>query len=234
MAKLFELTIKGTYQAQQIINRFNFVTDNDIAATSSAASLLQAAGLITSTPTAPATASMLHRFLQAQTENYQMDELMARNLFDVTDFYTATVSGGGWNGEIVVGADGLMSFVAQKIRTNRVRTDIRRGTAALTPPTEEAVDANGNLAAGQLTVLQALCTELNNEMERSVGADITKFLPAVMKKLEYNVPNTNPVRTAYKYYPSASQQLANTAYPVAWEPVGRVTSQVSRRVGKGS
>lgn len=234
MAKLFELTIKGTYQNQLVMNRLNFVSDNDNAGTANAAGLLRAAGLVPAAPSAPLTASMLHRFLQAQTDAYQMTELLSRNLYDVTDFYTATVSGGGWNGEIVSGADGLMSFVAQKIRTNRVRTDIRRGTLALTPPTEEAVDAAGNLLVGQLTVLQALCTELNAEMEDSVGEETTIFLPAVMKKQKYQVPDTIPQTEAYRYYSTASIQLANTAYPVVWEPVGTVTSQVSRRVGKGA
>lgn len=234
MPYLFELTIKGTYQNQLVMNRLNFITDNENAATANAVGLLEAAGLVPGAPTAPLTASMLHRYLQAQTDAYQMTELMARNIYDVTDFYTATVSGGGWNGEIVSGADGLMSFVAQKLRTNRVRTDIRRGTMALTPPTEEAVDAAGNLLVGQLTVLQALCTELNEPMAASEGAETTLFLPAVLKKQKYNVPDTIPQTEAYRYYPSASQQLANSAYPVVWEPVGVVTSQVSRRVGKGA
>ena len=153
MAKMFEVTIQGTYLAQQIINRLTFVSDNDLASTATAFSLTRALGLQASVGLGPLTASAFHRFLQCQTDLYQITQLIVRNLFGPTDFYTAAIAGALWQGEIVAGADGDKPFVAAKIKTNRVNQDIRRGSLALTPPTEEMSDAAGVITAGYLTTL---------------------------------------------------------------------------------
>jgi len=235
MATPYVVTIMGELQAQLVMNQLTFLSDIDDPTTTNAYGLLQSLGFDPMDTSAPIPNSVLDTLLQAQTTAYQMNEIVVRSLTSVIDFITQPVTGVSWAGGITVGTgDRAPTFVAARIRTNRVRTDIRRGTLALTPPTEENIDASGNLLVGQLTVLQALCTELNEPMATSEGAETTLFLPAVLKKQKYTVPDTIPPTEAYRYYSTASAQLANAAYPVVWEPVGQVTSQVSRRVGKGA
>ena len=208
MAKMFEVTIQGTYLAQQIINRLTFVSDNDLASTATAFSLTRALGLQASVGLGPLTASAFHRFLQCQTDLYQITQLIVRNLFGPTDFYTAAIAGALWQGEIVAGADGDKPFVAAKIKTNRVNQDIRRGSLALTPPTEEMSDAAGVITAGYLTTLNNLCIALNAPPSWTDGTDTTQFLPAVLQKDEYEVPNRTDGRTAFSNASTAMCTLA--------------------------
>lgn len=234
MAKMYEVTIEGRYLNQMIINRLGFVSSNDIAATATAFSLARALGIQAAVATGPLTSSVLHRYLQAQTNLYQATQLMVRNLFGPTDFWTASLSGTVWAGEAAAGVDGIMPFVAAKLRTNRVNQDIRRGTLALTALGEENYGADGVIAAGYLTVLNNLAIALNAPPTWTSGSDSTQFFPAVFQKQEYVVPNRTDGRTAWKYYADPAVQLEHTAFPVTWEPVGTLTSQVSRRIGKGA
>jgi hypothetical protein len=235
MAKYFEVTILGSLSNQLVVNRLNFVSNNDEVTTANAISLLRALGYDTSDPEIPVSSSVFHRLLQAQTTGYQMNEIIARNLWSVTDFVTQPVTGTSWRGEIVIAAgDKVPSFVASKLRTNRVRTDIRRGTLALTGGTEEMIDDAGDWVSSYVTVLDAVCTALNTPPSWTSGGATTNFVPSVFKKEDYVVPGSDPVRKAYRYYTDFALFQANIATPVTWSSVARVTSQVSRKIGRGA
>lgn len=235
MAKIFEVTIRGTFQGQMIINRLNMVSTNDLPTTASAYGLVHALGADPADAAEPRANSFFARFLAAQTNGYQMVMITARNIYSVTDFITVPVAGVDWAGGLVVAAgDGSLSFVAQKLRTNRIRSDIRAGTMALTPPTEEDIEGANSLTVTAKSRLSGIALVLNAWPSYTSGADVTSFEPAVVKKQEYTPDPAKPEKKAYRYIPlDEAAQLAQTAHPVQWEAVGTVTSQTSRRIGKG-
>jgi hypothetical protein len=234
MAQAFEVTMLGTYQAQQIVNRLTFSTVADLTTVANSFALAQALGFQPGTPLTPLAASFFVAWLGCQTALYQMDELIVRNLFSVTDFYTTPLSGANWDGNIATAGGGSMSFVAQKLQTNRVRTDIRRGSVAMTPPLEAVLDEEGDVSAGHLALMQTVCDRLNAPPTWTVGSDTAEFEAAVFKKERYTVPDSNPPRAAYRYYTNQTLFWQNVAHGVTWAPVARVTSQTSRRIGKGA
>lgn len=235
MAKYFEATILGQRQGQLVVNRLNFTSNNETVETANANGMLQALGYQPGTVVEPAEESFLAAFLAAQTTAYQIDEILVRNLWSVTDFITQPVSGGGWQGTITVAAgDALPTFVAAKLRTNRVRTDVRRGTLALTGGTEEQVEGLDVWTSGYMTLLSAVATALNTPPTFTSGGASTQFLPSIFKKERYVVPDSDPVRFAYRYYTDFALFQANIASPVTWSAVERVTSQVSRKIGRGA
>lgn len=235
MAKYFEVTILGQKNGQLVVNRLNFTSNNETIETANAVGLLQALGYDTEGGDHPSATSFLTQFLDAQTVSYQIDEIVVRNLWSVTDFITQPVSGVDWQGTIAVGAgDGLQTFIAAKLRTNRVRTDIRRGTLSLTGGTEEQTEGADQWTSGYLTLLQEVAAALNAGPTFTSGGASTQFLPSVFKKERYVVPDSDPVRFAYRYYTDFALFQANIASPVTWSAVERVTSQVSRKIGRGS
>lgn len=235
MAKYFEVTILGQRNAQLIVNRLNFTSNNETVETANALGLLRATGLDPTDETAPESGSLLYYLLAAQTVGYQIDEIIVRNLWSVTDFITQPVSGAGWQGLITVAAgDAVPTFVAAKLRTNRVRTDIRRGTLSLTGGTEEQVEGSDVWTSGYMTLLNAVATALNAGPTYTSGGASTQFLPSVFKKERYVVPDSDPVRFAYRYYTDFALFQANIASPVTWSAVERVSSQVSRKIGRGA
>lgn len=236
MAKLFEVTIRGTYAGQMVINRINMVSTNDLAATASAFGLLHALGCDPADTEQPRLNSFFDFFTKAQTEAYQITVITARNPYSNLDFITVPVGGPNWAGQIVVASgDGSFSFVAQKLKTNRIRADIRAGTMALTPPSEEDMEGNHALTVLQRSRLAAVGGALNVWPSYTVGADVTSFEPAIVKKEKYVPDPDKPEKVAYRYKKDdEAGQLELTAHPVLWEAVATVTSQTSRRIGKGA
>lgn len=235
MAKFFEVTILGQRASQLVVNRLNFTSNNETVETANAVGLLQALGYDPVDPSEPGMTSVLKAFLNAQTTAYQIDEIIVRNLWSVTDFITQPVSGVGWQGGITVGSgDALPTFVAAKLRTNRVRTDIRRGTLSITGGTEEQVEGADVWNSAYLALLDTFVTRLNAGPTYTSGGASTQFLSSVFKKERYVVPDSDPVRFAYRYYTDFALFQANIASPVTWSAVERVSSQVSRKIGRGA
>lgn len=231
----YEVTLIGQRNGQMVLNRLNFSSSNPGAANSTAPNLLEALGYQPGTPGTPKPSSFLSSLMDASTSGYQLDELSARNLFSVTDFITQPLSGAGWTGTIVVAAgDATPTFVAAKLRTNRVRTDIRRGTLALTGGTEEQIEGLDNWNAAYLALLQNVANWLNVPPSHTAGATTVNFYPSVFGKERYAVPDSNPVRYAYRYWQDPVVFQDHVASPVTWSPVERVSSQVSRKIGRGA
>lgn len=233
MATLYEAMISGTYRGQMIINRLNFATDIDDPTVVSAFNLLQALGYDGVTPSAPAADSFLEGYLACQTGTFQVNEMLARNLYSTIDFVTIPVSGAGWQGAISSGTAASVPFVAQKLQTNRVRSDIRSGTLALTAPLDTSVDSDGKLDTNALGLLGAVSDLLNAPPSFTAGPLTVNYRPCVCQKERY-IPDPNkPDKAAYRYYAEFDDQLLHTAVSVTWSAVTHVTSQASRRINKG-
>jgi hypothetical protein len=235
VAKYFEVTILGQKNSQLVVNRLNFTSNNETVETANANGLLQALGYDPAEPGIPVGGSFFEAYMFAQTVGFNVDEIIVRNLWSVTDFITQPVTGAEWTGAIAVPAgDAIPTFVASKLRTNRVRTDIRRGTLSLTGGTEEQIEGADNWNAAYITLLNNVAAKLNAPPTFTNGGASTQFLPSVFKKEDYVVPGSDPVRKAYRYYTDFALFQANIASPVTWSSVERVTSQVSRKIGRGA
>lgn len=234
MATCYEFTIIGKYQNQQVVNRLTHVTDIDDPTVVSAFTYAQALGIDPLDDTEPAAGSVIARMLLCQSNTYTVEQLFFRNLHSVIDFYEYIPGvGTQYTGQQSWAADGAMSFIAQKFKTNRVRLDIRPGTLSLTPPNEESTDAEGVISGTHLNLMNDLVTALNAPPSYTLGAVTVNYRPAILKKQLYTVPNSNPPRTAYRYFEDKDEQLQNAAIGVTWSAVKVVTTQTSRRVGKG-
>jgi hypothetical protein len=235
VAKYFEVTILGQRAGQLVVNRLNFTSSNETVETANSLGLLQALGYDPNDAPTPVTGSVFSRLMLAQTTAYSVDEIIVRNLWSVPDFVTQPVTGVDWSGLITVASgDALPTFVAAKLRTNRVRTDIRRGTLSITGGTEEQVEGADVWTAGYVALLDNVAAALNAPPTFTSGGASTQFLPSVFKKEDYVVPGSDPVRKAYRYYTDFALFQANVASPVTWSSVERVTSQVSRKIGRGA
>jgi len=236
MATYYEVTILGELEGQQIVNRLNFTSDIDDPIVVTAFSLMQSLGWDVADPTSPAVNSVFDNFLGAQTVAYQMNELLVRNLYSVSDFVTMPVVGTGWQGYITLATgDRVPTFVASKIQTNRVRTDIRRGSLALTGGTEERINGPDLWDEIYMGLLADLCNALNTPPSRTIGGSTVLWRPSVYSKERYVVnPGEENERYAYRYYPTEEEQAQHVAIGVTWSGVERVTSQVTRKIGRGS
>lgn len=229
MATLYEVEMYGAFRGKPVINQLGFASDIDDVATTSAFALAQALGFNPSDTSEALPGSPLDAFLAIQPNDYQMNELFVRNLFSVIDFITQPVAGAGWAGQVApaVGTK-LTRFTAMKFRTNRIRTDIKRGTLALRGASETGIQDGENWDSAILGGMQALCDELNAPPSFTVGEITTQYRPAVFSKRRYQTrvgTETEGPRWAYEYYDTEEQQLEHTAIGVTWAPVQRIRHQ---------
>jgi len=224
---IMEVVLRSVMLGQQCINRFNYVSSGDAGSVSKSFALVDAMGFVPSGGEPPADTIMDQ--LKAMTDAaVTFLEVQARDVYSVTDFYTLPFPS-AYNGEKT--GDSSAPFVAFGFKTNRVRSDIGRGSKRFVGIPEDYLGDGGVLNVDGNAAGVALAGLLSEVLLYPDVGDTISFSPAVVKKEAYTTPSG---RTAYRYRATEAAQLAQTAYPVEWEAYTNARSQVSRQIGRGS
>lgn len=229
---LMEATLVGTYGGVECVNRFTYQSSGTPAAVTLSFLLVRAMGGIASAGVYPPT-GLMQRIANSISENFSFVTLTAKDLYSVTDFYSLPfvepLTG-------VLGGDAAAPNVTYGYRTNRVRSDIRRGTKHFSGVAETTVGGVGFLAGGYISgVGAALATALGAVLTETDEGNTVTFTPVVMGRQRYN-PATHlpdPAGKAYRYYPTYSEQLSHLAAGVVWDIYSDTRTQTSRTRGHG-
>jgi len=221
---LFEIVVVQTMFGQEIVNRWNYTSTSTPAAVSMSFALAAAFGAIPlGTPGVLPADSVFGKIRAYTSQDLHYDEVIVKNIYSVTDFYTAPFSAlvGGF-------AESAASpFLAFGFRTNRVRADIARGTKRLAGVCESGMLQGGNLDAFALTNVQAMADKMEESIVYTDEGSPLTFTPCIVQKQKYTpVGSTKP---AYRYYPTLVEQEAHLATGIQWQPYEQVRSQVSRQ-----
>lgn len=232
---VMEVVLEQSYAGQQCINRFNYIATGVPASISMSFALFQALGAqhdgLLPGNGYPA-AELMNLIAAVQDNGVTFENITVRDVYSVTDFYSSPFVNalvGGISGE------GLSPINAVGFITNRVRTDVRRGTKRFVGVNEASVGDQGILTGS----MQAACLTLANKMSAVLtvndeGNTLT-FTPAVCGKERYE-PNPGefvPPRYAYRYYATEAAQMLHVAQGIVWDFYTDVRSQVSRQKGRG-
>lgn len=222
MAKLMELIIRGRFNGKNCLNRFNYVAEGTPASVSLSFALISAFGLIPDGGVYPGTAPLAF-WRTLISDEFTFVEGEAKAVYSLTDFYTRPFL------SAITGQDTTTAtspFDAYGLRTNRVRSDIRRATKRFAGATEGAVEEFGMLAAATLTNLDNLADALSAALTYDDEGNTLTFSPAVCKREEYTTPGG---KKAYRYLATEAAQLADTATGILWEAYPDVRTQNSRK-----
>lgn len=229
---LLELTLQATFQGQEIINRFNYVSTGTPAAVSLSFALTSAFGCIYDAVAVPPgyPANTPFAAIRAtQVAGVSYDQVSVVDVYSATDFYETPflqAALGTRNGEP------LPPFVAMGYRTGRVRRDIRRGTKRFVGLNE--TDLNSGAYSGSFTpLLAAVATKLGATLTYDDEGNTISFAPVIVGKQKYTPDPLRPERVAYRYYPTLAEQLDHIATGASWDYYSTPRSQTSRQVGKG-
>lgn len=231
---LYEVILQQTYFGQEIINRWNYISQGTPAAVTGSFALTSALGAIfdiTAVPPAYPPDHLMRLIAGAQANDVVFDFVSVRNLYSVTDFYETPflnpLTGTG-------ASESLSPINAFGFRTNRVRTDIRRGTKRLVGVTADTVQDGGVLTPTTLTaILNPIAAKMSEVLEYNDEGNALTFTPAIFGRERY-LPNPElPDRPAYRYYPTEVEQLEHVATGILWDVYPQVRSQTSRQYGKG-
>lgn len=225
MAIIYEVTLKQTYFGQSCINRFNYLGTGSPIAVIPSFALLSAMGLIDSSGSLPT--GTLGGVIQDIVPSANVFvQALARTVTDEnpTDFYDYSYPA-GVVGQLASGQP-MSPVLAYGFFTNRVRTDIARGTRRLVGVVESSVDDGGAIASATLTALNSLAALFTDTLDYTEGGESLHFSPIVVSKQLYTAPSGKP---AYKYYSTQAVQQEHMAEGVVWQPYDKVRSQVSRQ-----
>jgi hypothetical protein len=205
LSDVYQLTQIQSYQTEEIINTWFF---EKIDPAGTAADLAQAF-----------VDTYLDPIRQIQALGLHQDSLRVVNLGDVTDFAELPTDVGGLAGN----GDTMPAFVA-------VGFSLRPNTRAIRPGSKrfcgilEAVITTGVITEPTyVDNVEALRIVLD---DNAVG-DLAEYQPVIVKRVKYDVPGSDPVRTAYRL-PENDGELSLGLVVQAFTNL-RVTSQVSRK-----
>jgi len=232
---LMEVVLEQTYAGQQCINRWNYVASGTPASVSFSFALIEALGAIWDASLVPPAypAGRLMKLLAAlQTPAVTFDLITARDVYSPTDFFSEPFV----NALIgTQGGDQASPIDAYGFFSNRIRSDIRRGTKRFVGVSETLVGNLGVLTGGGVTLAQAVATEMSQVLTYDDSGNTLSFAPCVVKRLKYDtsIAPDGGQRVAYKYNPNEATQMDNLAVNVVWDNYPNVRSQTSRQYGKG-
>ena len=217
---IMELTLSQTLGTVETINRFNYVASGTPAAVTLSYALSRAFGY---TNTTTLVASKPLGALQAlQSATIAFKNIVVKDVYSVTDFYETPFIA-NTKGALV--QESLPPFAGLGMRTNRVRSDIGRGTKRFIGLTEE-YGQNGTITAPILAQWQTLADKLSAPLTYDDEGNTITFTPCVVKKEAYTTPAGSK---AYRYYATETEQMQNIAQGILWEVYSTVRSQVSRQ-----
>jgi len=226
---IMEAALRGDYHGQEIINRWNFIASGTPASVTLSFALAYAMGLVRSdVPPNYPTPGYYNTIAALQAPSFAYRELVTKDIFSVTDFYTNPYI----NGEVGLSSgEGQSPINAYGFRTNRVRADIARGTKRIAGVTEGATQEGGEFTTGAQGLMNAVASLMSDNIEYDDEGNTITFTPCIVGKEKYTTPSG---KTAYRYYATETLQLAHIAQGISWEIYTTVRGQGSRQYGKGS
>ena len=222
---LLEVKVFQTYDNQQCVNTFNYIGIGTPAAVTSSFALTAAMGFINGVT--PDIGDIYGTWKNFVNLGVLFTEVQVKDVYSDTDFYTLPLIPPNLG---IQGDEPMASFNAFAFQTNRVRADVRRGNKRFVGVGEGNTDGYGVIEPSFLTSMQSFGTELSNILTYDDEGNQLSFTPVVVSKESY-APSAG--RTAYRYYATESEQLNHTAVGVAWTPKAAITTQVSRKRGRG-
>lgn len=226
---IYEVVLSQTYFGQEVINRWNYLSTGTPVGITGAAALISAMGFKDTAGVLPADT------IGAKLQGFQPVEIFFNSVLSKaireapTDFYDY-----GYPTGMTGSADGgtaASPTLAFGFRTQRVRTDVARGTKRFAGVQEVNMLTGGSWINTAQTWLNEIAALMSEVLSYTDGGNSLTFAPIVCGKLKYTAPSG---KDAYKYYPTISEQLEHTAQGIVWTPYDRVRTQVSRQYAHGA
>jgi hypothetical protein len=227
---IYELTLFQRFGGQQCINRWNYLLTGTPAAVTGSFALIDAFGGVIPALTPgvfPEDTNM--RYIQdLVSSGVQFEALMAKAVYDVTDFYELPYVPAPTGG---AGGDSASPTVAFGFRSTRTRTDIRRGMKRFVGVPESAVTTAGSIASAVVPALEDLADGMAAALTYDDEGNTLTFTPIIVSKEPYTPSGSTS--QSYRYYPTLAEQLDHIAQSILWQPYAQTRTQVSRQIGRG-
>jgi hypothetical protein len=228
---IYEVRLVQRVSGQLAIMGFNYLSSGTPAAVSRSFALAKAMGFAPTTTTLET--GTIARLLQI-AQGTQVEFILAsvRDVYSNTDFYESPflpATNGTYAGE--AGSP----FEAYAFTSSKSRYDIRRGQRRVAGVTETGVGPGGAITSAQMsTNLVPLATAFSAVLSYNDEGNPLTFEPIIVSK--ESIPPAPPKypNTRYRYYEDQNVQMQHIMTSIVWTPQDFVTTQNSRKRGRGA
>lgn len=229
MAGLYEVTLVGKMFEQQVVNRWTFQQGGTPAAVSGSFALAKAFGAIPALDPLVWPADTIFDDLRKITSNsVQYEELVVKNLYSFTDFYTVP-----FNGVIGLVAEAATSpTLAWGFRTNRTRLDINRGQKRFPGVMEGAMNAGGIVTPAHLAAMDILAERMGEVLSYDDEGNVLTYTPVIVGKEK--TFNAEKEKWEYALYETYAAQADHLMGSLIWSALDTVRTQTSRQYKTGA
>lgn len=226
---LYELTMYGKLFNQSWVCRWNYLSTGVGASVSGSFGLMSAFGAIPDLGGLYPSGKPFILIASLMATECTITNMVSRAAaeYDVTDFYERPFPTPFPGQSASAGTSPTLAF---GFRTNRVRLDVDRGTKRIPGMTEGAMDAGGVLTSAAQSVMDDVAAAMSEVLTYDDEGSIISYTPCVVQKQKYT---TESGRSAYRYYPTLTEQLTHIAEGVTWQPYTEARTQNSRQYGRG-
>jgi len=232
MARIFTATLQGRYFGQLLINRFQFISSSDVSPVEGCQALANALGAVDTngvvlTNPFPVGTLMgeLEQLQNSALEYIAMEVITPYDAFGLFE----RVFPAGTNGNSGGSGDNLAPFITASIRSGRTRRDVRRGFKRFSGLTEDQITSTG-IVTGTLSVLGDVAASISGTITGDAGPLNVAFQSAVVPLKR--VPDSNPPQ--YERFENEGAAVSASAFPLVYEAEDKVTTQNSRKIGRGA
>lgn len=222
---LMEAKVFQGLDNSQCVTNLNYVGSGTPAAVSMSFALTAALGLIDGIT--PGVGDVFQAWRNSISSSLFVTEVQVKAVFSGTDFYTLPLVS---NNNGIQTGEPSGSFIVFPFQTNRVRSDIRRGNRRIAGVCEDLIGSFGVITPTHLATLELLGDAFSDILTYDDEGNTLSFTPVVVSKEKYQTPAGND---AYRYYDSEVEQALHLAAGVAWLPKDVISSQVTRKRGRG-
>lgn len=223
---LFEVLLRQEYFGREVLNRWHYNATGTPAAVSRSFGLAAAFGGIPDGLTGEFPEDTIMAGIAGfASTSLIFRELVVTSLYDVSDFYSipypSTQAG-------IQGGTPMSAFNAYAFRSNRVRTDIRRGAKRFCGVSEQYAGDNGEVDSSLLTLMNAFAALMGATLTYDDEGNTLSYQPAILS-LEKHAPDEDHAKDWYSLYPTDAEQLDHAALGISWAFVPTVTTQNTRK-----
>lgn len=228
---LYEVALEQSYAGQQIINKWNY--QSGAIPSGALGSLLCIVGMGFA-PMGDIVAfgdGTIAKDLQGgQVDDVTFVQVICKNLYSVTDFYTYAFPANTHGGNAV--DEGTPPFVSIGFTTDKTRADIKRGQKRFAGIPESAIGSGGVLTSTAIAAYQTLGDDMADINAVPVEGSAVLFTPYVFGLEKH--PATEDRGITYTYYETETEQLEHIARINQWTVKTTARSQTSRQYGRGA
>lgn len=233
MSTLVEVTLSYQYQGQNCQNVWVYEATEDVQTARTSELILEAMGFIPDETDAFPGGTVFSALRTLQSNLVTYTSVYARDIYSEFDFDEVV-----WTPSPVGLVEGvsMSPALAYGFRTNRVRTNVRRGTKRFAGIPAAYNTVGGGYTEPVKTSMSTLALRMSATLTADIGGgQQVVFEPSVAGKQRYDTATglPSPTGNAYRYYEDWEEQQNWLAVGVEWQPYDRQRTQRSRQYGVG-